>query len=146
MTASKKTALKVVETNEFGWEPIEQGRASIIGEKDIMVSYVLNEAERKNKVKKPLFSIRFGEHIMNAMKLNRDDRLVLMQDRYNIHNYLLVKAENGYKIKDSAVKGFYEMSFRYSREGLKQHGYSLVEYVINKNKTVMITLPNAESE
>lgn len=125
---------------EFNWEPIETKRAAVMDQDELMVSYMARKSDGR---KHPLLIIRFGDVVLKHLKVKPSEKLLLMQDPINIHNYLLVKAENGYKIQSAPIKDIYQISFRYQRDGLAQFKPIMCKYFLNKNGTIRIILPNA---
>lgn len=128
------------DVEEFNWEPIDTKRAALMDQDELMVSYM---ARKSDGHKNPLLIIRFGTKILNHLKAKPSEKLLLMQDPINVYNYLLVKAENGYKIQLAPIKDIHQISFRYFREGLAQFKSIMCNYFLNKNGTIRIILPKA---
>lgn len=122
---------------EFTWDEIHVSRSAKIGDDQIAVSYYKNPSDTS---KNALLHIRFGEKILNSLKAAIDERLLLLQAREDIYNYLLVKGDNGYKIQPYA-DGQFQISFRFHREGLEYFKSTICTYFANKNHTVRIVFP-----
>lgn len=111
--------LQVVK-DEFTWEEIPyRSRLNNISDDQIHVS-LTNPIKNENKNKKPIIIIRFGKEILKKLNCTENDRLILLQAKENIYNYLLVKANNGHRITKVKNSIAYRVAFRFSRKGLNE--------------------------
>lgn len=127
---------------DFEWEQIESQRIVKMDDRDILVSrrYVESDKAHHN----PLLQIRFGTKVAEHLKIKKEDRLLVMADKNNPFNYLLVKSEQGYKVTEDYTKRGFAIGFRYKREGLPTFKGIKARYFLNKNFTVRMELPKEE--
>lgn len=132
----------VVETEEFIWEEVPRYFSKVgLSEDNIIVSYQLKQKHKGDGIKPtPLLVIRFGENVLKKLHAKEEDRLILMQAQDNLYNYLLIKANNGYKIRPYGGYG-YEISFKFDRKGLNYFSSQECQYIANRGGSVRIIFP-----
>lgn len=130
---------------EFTWEIVPVNKTGAAGihvqYDDIYCTYTLNKLSKSKGMN--LF-VYLGLNIMRHLDVKVGNKLMLLQDKKDIHNYLLVKSENGKKIMANGSKtsnNIGVLNYKLNREGLGAFKKTKVSYFKNVNGTVRILLP-----
>lgn len=97
--------------------------------------FVQNIIDGKNG----LFTIIFDANVLRHLKCKCDDYLVILQSHFNTNHFIIVKSENGYRIRRySKIKKHYQVNLRYIFKNIPEFDYRQCDFFIKKDKVRII--------
>lgn len=134
----KDVKVEVEIDSNFEWESIDNKRVSGVKEDELYMSYLRDKSKTTTN---PLMFLRFGGSILKYLDAKLGEKLIVMSDKNDPYNYLLMKGMQGYKIQQDNCVGAYKISFRYLRKNLPFFKITQCTYFVNKNNSIRIVIP-----
>jgi len=136
------TLPNMMPTEEIEWIDITGLKRATIMDDEVHVSYLKSPTDTSAK---PLLCFKFGIKILEHLKIDvKHDRLGVQHNKYDFHDFLLLKASKGYKVSKHAESTVHQISFRYRDNKMPQFKSVLVGAFFNKNGTIRLRLPDVE--
>lgn len=90
---------------------------------------------------KSLLTIIFSNEILKHLKCKCDDYLVVLQSKFKPSLFLLVKSDNGYRIRRfPRLKKTYQISVSYRFDYVPEFDFKECIYFLKQNNTVRINI------
>lgn len=90
---------------------------------------------------KTLLTIIFSNSVLKHLKCKCDDYLAVLQSKFKPSLFLLVKSDNGYRIRRfPKLKKTYQVNISYRFEHINEFPYKQCTYYLKNNNTVRIKL------
>lgn len=90
---------------------------------------------------KSLFTILFDKEVLRHLNCKCDDYLVVFQSRHNPFYFLIVKGDNGYRIKRySKMKKCYQINVGFKFNFIPEFDYRECSYFLKKNNIIRVIL------
>lgn len=141
MIDSKLELVTDVDT-DFDWQPLFKNQYMQKGSVGVDTLVTRLYLQPSDTAKNPILCIKFGINILNFLGASIIDKLLLLEDKNNPKNFLLVKSPNGAKIaKIGKREVFYSVQYRIIRPTLPKFNSTPSTYFKNSNGTVRFILP-----
>src|SRR5260221_1108442 len=126
--------------DEIEWIAIPKLRSSYnrrLNSDEVIISFT---PSKKNDDVINKICVKIGENIINQLKWKKGDQIVVLQDKHNPMNFLLVKTEsgNGFTLSSVYKSSGYRVQFKWnhSKELKRYHG--IVDHYIKNNQIIML--------
>jgi len=140
MKKIKKNLKNIIE--EIEWAVIESNRGGgKLSSDAISVGFVASKKSKPDLINRVV--IRLGANVVEKLKWNTGDKIVVMHDKKNLMNFLLVKTEagRGFNLSKESLVNSHKVQFTWSHKtSLIKRSHGIVDYHIQNNQLIIFTI------
>jgi hypothetical protein len=90
---------------------------------------------------KSLLTIKLDQSVLKHLRCKCDDYVCVLQSNFKPSLFLMVKSENGYRIRrDPALKRIYEINIAHPYKFMEEFNLRECTYFLKKNATLRIKI------
>jgi hypothetical protein len=138
MKPAKPNLKKMIE--EIEWITITPNRGKKVSRDEVAVSFCISDSKKPDVIDRVL--IRIGDNIIEKLKWKQKDKIVVMHDKNNLMNFLLVKTEagTGFSLGLDGSAG-YKVQFKWQHmTPLKKRLLTPVDHHIQNNQLLVFNV------
>lgn len=136
--------------DEIEWikvEPMRGGGLGALASDAVSVGFTNISREKPDLINRVV--IRLGSSIIEELNWKVGDKIVVMNDKHNLMNFLLVKTETGtgYKLSKENPGKAHRIQFKWPNKNtpLPRRSFGLVDYYIRNKQLIIFTINPLES-
>jgi len=88
-----------------------------------------------------LLTVIFDKSVLDHLRCKCNDYLVFLQSNFNKRYFIMIKSDNGYKIKRySSMRKTYQINIRYKYDIVPEFDHKECSYFLKDNSTIRVII------